>query len=240
MPGQKGIDLLMKIKISGQTHVQAESTDVVGREGWDQDLLMTGFKPGTTTAPGNVFELESFSFGTKVKERSSPEDDAAAAKAGVAKQQEYLQKLHAHLASGKTGAPPGLKAPRSEFKNFLAGKDAQYDAEVDPVTFTRYIDRASSRLLQACFNSSSFESATLVKRRSTGGEAAGYGYLRMDFGNVLITKLSWEDDDRVKESCTFIFRSVLVQYRPQLPDGSLGDPVPGKWNMPSAELPRPN
>jgi hypothetical protein len=55
-------------------------------------------------------------------------------------------------------------------------------------------------------------------------------HLRIDFDTVLVTKVDWSDDnEEVKEDCTFICRKIFIQYRPQLPNGKLGAVVSGTW-----------
>jgi type VI protein secretion system component Hcp len=108
----------------------------------------------------------------------------------------------------------------------------KYGVQVQPMSFKRSIDRASISLLQYCINCTTFDSVTLVKRKATGGPAAGEPYLRMDFtGGVLIIEASWSNDEPVTEDCKFISRAISVQYRPQLPDGTLGIIRHGSWSM---------
>ena len=43
--------------------------------------------------------------------------------------------------------------------------------------------------------------------------------------------MDWSNDDEVEETCRLICRSVTINYRPQLPDGTLGALVPAFWSM---------
>jgi len=72
---------------------------------------------------------------------------------------------------------------------------------MEPFSFTRMIDRASPLLFENCANSISFASATLVKRKVTGQTLALQAFLRMDFKDVLIVGISWDDGDILKEKC---------------------------------------
>jgi len=66
-----------------------------------------------------------------------------------------------------------------------------------------------------------------------GGAGAGkpaQAFLRIDFYEVLVTHLDWDDGDLLNESCTFICRKGFkIQYRRQSADGSLLEPVSIEW-----------
>ena len=98
---------------------------------------------------------------------------------------------------------------------------------------------------QHCANQKSFDSATLVKRvmatsgsisllqsilggagSSSGGSGmASAGFLRIDFTDVMLTQLAWNDGDMVTENCSFTCKHVKVQYRKQNMDSSLTPPA---------------
>ena len=80
-----------------------------------------------------------------------------------------------------------------------------------------------------CCDSTSFSSATLIKRKAASTSVSGHAFLRIDFTDVLVIDVDWDSGDVVKEKCKFICREVMVQYKPQKSDGSLGAPVPGTW-----------
>jgi type VI protein secretion system component Hcp len=109
-----------------------------------------------------------------------------------------------------------------QFQAWRAGGSAGYPISVQPITFTRGIDRTSTVFLHHCIKSESFDSASLVKRKASGGNISGEPYLRLDFSSVLITNVSWSNDEPVQETVQFISRAITVRYRPQLPDGTLG------------------
>ncbi len=178
--------------------------------------LLTGF------VQGKIIEIDSFSFSVGL------DDGSAKQKAGQA----------GHAGHGQ-GPPPPPPHPLGNFAGWRGGTmgDNKYPISVQPITFTRGVDKASTTLLNACIGSTSFESATIVKRKSAGGLVTGLPYLRMDFVGVLITDITWSNDDPVKETCRFISRAITVTYLPQLPDGSLGAPKVGFWSMDSKQRP---
>jgi type VI protein secretion system component Hcp len=104
-----------------------------------------------------------------------------------------------------------------------------YPVVLQPCSFSHVMDRTSPILFQNCCNSISFDSATLVKRKHTGGTLALQSFLRIDFSNVLIIGLDWDDGQVVKEKCKFICRGLTVQYKQQASDGTLGAARSAEW-----------
>jgi len=96
--------------------------------------------------------------------------------------------------------------------------------DLSKITVKRRIDRASLTLMDCCFGAKPIASATIVKRRASGTDLAGEPYLRIDFTGVLITSVSWADNELVNEDFSFICRAMTFTYRAQNPDGTmLGD-----------------
>jgi type VI protein secretion system component Hcp len=114
-----------------------------------------------------------------------------------------------------------------------------HPGELQPVTFTRDIDAASTRLIRDCINCNSYKRITVIKRKASGGACAGEVFLRLDFIGVLLTEVDWSNDDEVQENCTFICRSVCVSYKPQLPNGTLGARISGFFSMLGSEQKEP-
>jgi type VI protein secretion system component Hcp len=202
-----GSDLIMKFVLNGSAIAAESTTRVVSSERTPNPLLK-GFKPGY------MFEVDEFSF------KAGTSDDSSAN--GNPKEGDKRRGKTNTLAA--SARPGGYQAWRS-------GKVHKYPVDLQPITFSRAIDAASSMLIQNCIDCTSYDSATIIKRKATGGLATGEVFLRLDFVGVLVTKISWENDDEVKEACEFICRSVTISYRPQLPDGTLGAIVSGFWSM---------
>ncbi len=223
-------DLIMKFETKPGQPIEGESLTVL-------DLLkgdMTkGFKKGY------MFEVESFTFragvsGEDEDSKNKQKDETAARK--QSKEQNRINQTM-HVASGAKGPPPPLlevgAKPTSvgAFSKWRAGQEAKYPVDISPVEFSRAIDKASTILLQNCIRRVTYDSATLIKRKSAGSRSSGEVYLRFDFTGVMMTRIDWDNDDPIKEKCQFICRAVTVSYRPQLPDGTLGAVVPGFWTM---------
>jgi type VI protein secretion system component Hcp len=203
-------DLLMKFVLHGSptdpnaVMIGAEGTTKVTFGASSNQLLM-GFKEKF------VFEVDEFSFKIGSVDDSETDDDK--------------EKTKGTKKSAAASAAPG------SYQDFRAGKAHKYPVDVQPIAFSRPIDAASPTLIQNWVNYTGYDSVTIIKRKAAGSAAAGEVFLRLDFVGVLMTKISWENDDEVKESCEFICRSVTVTYRPQLPDGTLGAPVSTFWGM---------
>ena len=109
------------------------------------------------------------------------------------------------------------------------GVSTQYQLDVEPVSFSRLMDQGSTELFQACCQSKTFNSCTIIRRLPTGQNGGAKAYLRLDFTDVLITEIDWEDAEQIKEKYKFICRGVKMQFKPQASGGTLGPAIPGVW-----------
>jgi type VI protein secretion system component Hcp len=112
-------------------------------------------------------------------------------------------------------------ATQDEYKN------VPFRLEFDRFCFRRLIDSASPIFFEACGKSRTFDSAVLVKRIASGDMAVGY--LRLDFTQVLIIGVAWDDGDVVAEQCDFICQGLTVAYRQQQADGGFGATMSARW-----------
>ncbi len=203
MAGDGG-NILMKI-VAQNNHGVAGETSTLLPTGRERATMMHDFKQT------EMFEIDSFNFSVNVN------DDGNAPKPGA--------KPAAALPKGHPKPPEP-----SSYAAFRSNKAHKYPVAVQPITFKRLVDTTSALLFQHCVNCTSFKSATLVKLKPAGNKAAGAPYLRIDFHGVLLTKVSWSNDEPVSASHEFISRKVRIRYRPQLPDGTLGAVIEGFWN----------
>ncbi len=234
MAEEDACDLYMKFQVTPGYAVAGETQSNIELSKSD---LTKDFKAG------KMFEVTSFSLSTGIgTENRDAKDSRKMIEAQLEPIRESIRAQNKkirddHIAAKNPGAPKLLKEPQSpkqlDYSQFLERGDysAKYPIDMDPIEFTRTLDRASSVLLQNCINRVNYASATLIKRRPTGGPAAGEAFLRIDFDTVLMTNIEWSDDIPIKETCKFVCRAVTVNYKPQLPDGSLGERVQGFWKM---------
>lgn len=107
----------------------------------------------------------------------------------------------------------------------------------NPFSITRKIDKCSPTFFQMACSGTPFQLVTLALRKSSGAGAAGAGntagviYLRFDFKLVAVKTVSWSyDDEAPKETVTFEYGGLMVNYSQQNPAGDMMTPVAGGWN----------
>lgn len=209
MAASESSDIFMKMVLNGAKIAGASTAELV-IPGKARNPLLKDFEPGY------FFELERFSFRT-----GTVDDDAKVGK--------EVPKTKGQ--DPKKAASASQIAKRGGYQSWRSGQSRKYPVDLQPITFNRVVDSASTTLIQACIDCQSFDSATIIKRKAAGSAAAGEVFLRVDCVGVLVIEVNWDDDDQSKEDVRFITRSVTMSYRPQLPDGSLGGTVTGFWSM---------
>ena len=156
--------------------------------------------------PGQMFEIEKFSLGAGAQPPPPP------------------------VMPVVPGQPPAKMPLLKSKTGNLAGAPA-YPAELQSIKISRSVDKGSFRLFKSVIDSMDFNSASVIKRRSTGDNTGGQVFLRIDFNHVLVTNISWSDGDEIQESIEFICRSVTIRYKPALPNGILGTTLMKFWGM---------
>jgi type VI secretion system secreted protein Hcp len=101
----------------------------------------------------------------------------------------------------------------------------------NPFSITRKIDCASPTFFQMACSGKSFQTVGLGMRKSAGNAASGVMFLVFTFKLVAVKTVSWaHDDEAPKETVTFEYGGLVIQYAQQKPDGRLLAPIPGGWN----------
>src|SRR3954454_14885308 len=213
MPDQPKSEMFMQFVTKKGEALLAECAASKDKE----DKWMSDFTPQTYDTYSDFFEVTKFDFGVSVKSQDA------------SKKQTQTQSLHSTPIAGKQH---GQHAKSSDaWQSWRAANtdadvdNLKYPFEVDEFGFDRLIDRASVELFAACCTSQTFKSAAFVKRVLTGSGKPGKTFLRIDFKDVLVTSLSWDDGDLLNESCKFICRGFKIQYRRQNAAGDLLEPV---------------
>jgi len=91
---------------------------------------------------------------------------------------------------------------------------------VQDLSFTKYIDKASTNLMVACCKGSHYDEATLIVRKAGGTPLE---YIKITLTEVMITSLSTGGsggEDRLTENVTLNFAKFKVEYQPQKADGT--------------------
>jgi type VI protein secretion system component Hcp len=221
MPDKESNDVLMTFIDNNGRGVAAECTSV-----WDKDDtdMMKDFQDG------KFFEVDDFDFGVSL----GGSEDGGGGEGGGSSAAANLGENSLHAPPGRDGAPTEKKKPSSSgsskrFAKYLEGGDMDFKPEVKEITITKQVDISSIRFLQSCLTYGKFQKAVLVKRKFTGGFAFHEAFLRLEFKEPLITGIDWDEGDIVKEKIKFICRGIIVAYRPQNQDGTLGDARSATW-----------
>lgn len=223
MPDEHKSDMIMRFADKDGQDIDAECALAVSPS--DKDF-MKGFTAATYDDYSNFFQISKFSFGFDVKDEAQSKQGVGDAK-GLknATQNAFSARVQGEFASWRS-------ATEADAKNI------SFQLEFETFQFERLIDSASPIFFQNCCDSVSFKEAVLVKRLSRGGDVASMneersipeGFIRMEFKDVLITGLSWDDGAMTTEKCEFICRDFTLKYRPQLMSGAWGPISEAHWN----------
>lgn len=102
---------------------------------------------------------------------------------------------------------------------------------VQDVSFTKYVDKATPNLMRACCNGEHFSEALLTVRKA-GKDALDYMKIKML--RVLVTSVDTGGsggEERLTENVTLNFAKVEVAYTPQKEDGTGDAEVTLIWNI---------
>lgn len=102
---------------------------------------------------------------------------------------------------------------------------------VQDLSLTKWVDKASPKLMLGVCNGQHFDSAVLTVRRSG---ATPFEFLKISLTDVIVTSASTGGsggEDRLMENVTLSFRTVKVDYLTQNPDGTTGPVVSFGWDL---------
>ena len=89
------------------------------------------------------------------------------------------------------------------------------------VSITKWVDKSSAPLLQACCQGTQYKDAMLIVRKA-GGKVP-LEYLKIEMLDVIVTSVSTGGsggEDKLTENVCLNFGSFKFMYQPQKPDGS--------------------
>ena len=101
------------------------------------------------------------------------------------------------------------------------------------IHFTSRVSAASPVLMLACASGQHIKEGQITVRKAGESRQGGTEFLFYKFSTVVITSVqdSTNTDEGPVESVSFAFGKVLVEYKPQNPDGSLGAAVEFGWDL---------
>lgn len=113
----------------------------------------------------------------------------------------------------------------------LGGGGGSGTVNVQDLSFTKYVDKATPNLIMGNCNGQHFDEALLTVRKA--GKTA-VEYIKIKMKKVIITSLSTGGsggEDRLTENVTLNFSEFKVEYTPQKDDGSGDAVVEAAWNI---------
>lgn len=114
----------------------------------------------------------------------------------------------------------------------MGGGGGSGKVNIQDVSITKWIDKATPNLMKYCCNGKHFKEALLTVREA-GGEALEYIKIKMN--DLIISSISTGGsggEDRLTENITLNFAKVGFEYQPQKDDGSKdGGAIPVIWNI---------
>src|SRR5215471_3115033 len=102
---------------------------------------------------------------------------------------------------------------------------------VQDLSFTKYIDKATPDLMLACCNGKHYDTATLTVRKAGTNPLE---YLKVTMSEVLIAGVTTGGaggEDRLTETVTLNFGKVKVDYKEQTEKGAAGDTPSMTWDI---------
>lgn len=98
---------------------------------------------------------------------------------------------------------------------------------------TKKTDKSSPVLFENSAAGQHYSHAALACTKAGGDARSGQPYLTFEFQEVFTTSIQWSgsSDQAPTEKVTFEYGSLRVTFRPQNPDGSLGEPVSRCWDV---------
>jgi type VI secretion system secreted protein Hcp len=102
---------------------------------------------------------------------------------------------------------------------------------IQDISITKYVDKASPQLMLACAKGTHFTRATLFLRKA--GETKQH-FMVITMDEVMVTSLSTGGsggEDRLTENISLNFGKITVDYWQQMPDGSYVKATPFTWNL---------
>ena len=140
---------------------------------------------------------------------------------------ESVDKVHA----GKTDVLAWSWGVSNSGSAHVGGGAGAGKANVQDLSITKYIDKSTPLILQACAKGTHFPSVTLVVRKA-GDKPLEYLQITMD--EVLVSSYSTGGsggEDRLTENVTLNFAAYKIVYKEQLKTGGAGSPVQHAWHI---------
>ena len=113
----------------------------------------------------------------------------------------------------------------------MGGGGGSGKASFQDLSVTKYVDSSSHALLGACATGEHFTKASLHVRKAGKTQLE---YITIEMKEVMVTSVSTGGsggEDRLTENLSLNFAEVKFTYKPQKPDGTLGDALPFTYDI---------
>ena len=105
-------------------------------------------------------------------------------------------------------------------------------ANVQDLSFTKYIDKSSPKLQLLCLNGKNTSGDAILSVQKAGENAVQYVKITMtDFIISSVSTGGSGGEDRLTENVTLNFATVKFEYTPQKADGTADTVVPYTWKI---------
>ncbi len=108
----------------------------------------------------------------------------------------------------------------------------QGKVNVQDLSITKYVDKASPTLLKLCCKGEYIDEAVLVVRKAGGDEPVEY--VKLTLTDCIVSSVTSGGSggaDRVTENLSLNFASFNYEYTPQEKDNSAGASIPAGWDI---------
>jgi type VI secretion system secreted protein Hcp len=102
---------------------------------------------------------------------------------------------------------------------------------VQDISFTKWVDSATPKLVLACCNGTHYDEGILVVRKAGGSPVE---YIKLKLQEILVTSISTGGsggEDRLTENITLNFAKFNLDYTPQDAKGAAGTAIPAGWDV---------
>jgi type VI secretion system secreted protein Hcp len=113
----------------------------------------------------------------------------------------------------------------------LGGGAGTGKANFQDLTFTKFVDKASTSLMQACATGKHIATATLTCRKAGGTPLE---YLVITMTEAMVSNIQHggsSSDERTTEMISLNFASLKVDYKTQSAQGSAAGDTPFNWSI---------
>jgi type VI secretion system secreted protein Hcp len=123
----------------------------------------------------------------------------------------------------------GVTGPGAEISGGGVSSSSSH-TDFQPLRISQHVDRAVPALFLMAASGQRVQSAILSCRRP-GREAAEY--LKVTLQEVQVTAVRFGDSAQAPPAAeaTLMYSRITIEYRPPMPDGSLGPPTISGWDL---------